>query len=460
MSDRLAISIKNLNKNYQLYNSVADQVVDVLGLTKLMFWRKTSIAQHQALKNVSLEVKKGERIGVVGRNGAGKSTLLKLVTGNFSPSSGDITVNGTVQALMNVGLGFHSEFSGYENIRSSLIYNGLPQGELEAAIQDVIDFSELEEYLHQPMKTYSLGMQARLMFAAATAITPDILIVDEVLGAGDAYFGAKSAHRMEKLTKSGCSLLLVSHSPQQILQFCERAIWIEDGQIVMDDSVLSVVKAYEEYTQKLSCEAEVQESQVSPASDVKSVIHNSHLREKLLKEVLGGAELSGDGKAAGNIVAEGGVSRWKGEGGLMLSAVELRKENGELTHFMRTGDPAHIDIEVVAEKPGHYPCVFVLVLYSDDGKIVCRSVSEIYDFELSQNERRTVRVAYPNVLLGNGTFTFSASIYRNLDLHNTETAKAYDLLSRSFQFDVVGPYRNDTSLFHPPSVWTMVETAS
>ena len=459
MPDDLAISIKNLNKNYRLYPSVVSLGLDVLGLTKLMFWKQQIFAEHQALIDVSLEVKKGERVGIVGRNGAGKSTLLKLVTGNFAPTSGDVNVSGKVQALMSVGLGFHSEFSGLENIRSSLTYNGIPSDRLDDAIQDVVDFAELEEYLNQPMKTYSLGMQARLMFGAATAITPDILIVDEVMGAGDGYFSAKSANRMKKLTDSGCSLLLVSHSTQQILQFCERAIWIESGAIIMDASALAVVKAYEEYTQKLNYEAKEKDHTLGSPSNKKSIIHNAELREIILKEVLGNSTVGNgdDDETAGNIVSDGGISRWRGEGGLLLSSIELLNADGELTHFVRTGEATSIDIEVVAETSGKYPCIFALVLYSADGETICRSISDPYTYDLEKGEKRKVRLEYPEILLGNGTFTISASIHSVLDLHDTSTAKAYDLLSRSFQFDVVEPYRDDSSLLHPPSVWTTLE---
>ena len=125
MSSELAISIRNLHKSYKLYPSISSQAIDVFGLSKLLFWKNKNVPEHHALVNFSLDVKKGERVGIVGRNGAGKSTLLKLITGNFAPSSGEVIVDGQVQALMNVGLGFHPEFSGFENIRSSLVHNGI-----------------------------------------------------------------------------------------------------------------------------------------------------------------------------------------------------------------------------------------------------------------------------------------------------------------------------------------------
>jgi len=188
-----AVVLDGVAKIYRLYDSPSEQALDVFGLSRLRFWRKPKYHDRAALENVSLMVRRGERVGIIGRNGAGKTTLLKLITGNFSPTRGTVVVNGSVQALINIGLGCHPEFTGYENIRASLVYNGLAEAELDAAIADIVDFVELDEYLHQPIKTYSLGMQSRLYFATATAIRPDILIIDEVLGAGDAYFSAKSA---------------------------------------------------------------------------------------------------------------------------------------------------------------------------------------------------------------------------------------------------------------------------
>ena len=194
----IAIALTGVCKVYRCYDDPVSQALDALGLARMRPGR-VRYTDFPALRDITLRVYRGERIGIVGRNGAGKTTLLKLITGNFLPSQGTLRVDGTVQALMSVGLGFHPEFSGYENVRSALVYNGLSRKDLDRAISDGVDFAELGEFLNRPMKTYSMGMQARLMFAAATAVKPDVLIIDEVLGAGDAYFAAKAAHRIVEL---------------------------------------------------------------------------------------------------------------------------------------------------------------------------------------------------------------------------------------------------------------------
>ncbi|HEU4684579.1 MAG TPA: ABC transporter ATP-binding protein, partial [Nitrospira sp.] len=239
--------MRGIAKTYRLHGSLGDQLIDVLGLEHLGIRTRHPSKEFSALRDISLDIPAGERIGIIGRNGAGKTTLLKLICGNFAPSRGSIQVNGTVQALMNMGLGFHPEYTGRENVEAALLYNGLDRGEYLKAVEQIIEFCELGEFLDQPFKTYSLGMQARLMFAAATAVKPDILIVDEILGAGDAYFVAKSKRRIQTLINSGCTLLLVSHSMEQILEMCSRVVWLDQGKIRMQGEAFLVVKAYEEF---------------------------------------------------------------------------------------------------------------------------------------------------------------------------------------------------------------------
>ncbi len=188
---------------------------------------------------------------MIGRNGAGKTTLLKLVTGGLVPTEGSIHVDGSVQALLDAGGGLHPEFTGIENIRAALTYQGLSSGELRGAERDIDDFTELGEFLHQPFKTYSLGMQARLAFAIATTVEPDILIVDEVLGAGDAYFLGKSVERMRDLVAGGATALIVSHALDQIARFCDEAVWLERGRVVGRGPTTEVLKEYDKYIRVL-----------------------------------------------------------------------------------------------------------------------------------------------------------------------------------------------------------------
>jgi lipopolysaccharide transport system ATP-binding protein len=246
MPERPAIALSGVGKRYTLYKSRLAGACDALGLGWLMPGRSQS-PTFWALRNINLSLPRGARIGIVGRNGAGKSSLLKLITGNVDPTEGKIEVNGEVQALLQAGTGMHPEFTGYENIEAALTYQGLSEADIKSAVEDIKDFTELGPFLDQPFKTYSTGMQARLAFAAATVVKPDILIVDEVLGVGDGYFLSKSTERMRKLIDSGATVLLVTHAMDQILRFCDQAIWIDRGQIVRFGDARDVVKAYDTY---------------------------------------------------------------------------------------------------------------------------------------------------------------------------------------------------------------------
>ncbi|MEC1719148.1 ABC transporter ATP-binding protein [Schinkia azotoformans] len=244
----IAIEISELGKLYKLYNKPIDKILDVFNLG---FLSRNKYQEFWALKNINLSVKKGERIGIIGRNGAGKSTLLKSIIGGITPTEGNIKVNGNIQALMELGTGFHPEFSGRENIHASLAYLGLSPKEIKKLESEIIDFAELEGFIDQPIKTYSAGMYARLAFSTATAINPDILIIDEVLGAGDSYFASKSVDRMKKLTQeSGATVLFVSHDMSSVEMLCDRCIWIDRGRLKMDGPTPDVSKAYAQEVRK------------------------------------------------------------------------------------------------------------------------------------------------------------------------------------------------------------------
>ena len=240
-----AIEIESLGKMYRLFSSPRDKVLDALGIARLMFWRRHWYREFWALRDLSLRIGRGERVGIVGRNGAGKSTLLKMIAGNVAPSEGRLRIRGKVQALMELGTGFHPEFSGRENIRASLAYQGLSMAEIREKEEEIIDFAELDEFIEQPLRTYSAGMYARLAFSTATAIEPEILIIDEILGAGDAYFTGKCVERMTRLTEAtGATVLFVSHDLASVQRLCMRAVWIDRGTVRRDGECLEVVRAY------------------------------------------------------------------------------------------------------------------------------------------------------------------------------------------------------------------------
>jgi lipopolysaccharide transport system ATP-binding protein len=249
MSD-IAVQLNNLGKMYRLYRRQGDKMLDAFGINRWLFWRKNYYQEFWALREISLNIRVGERIGIIGPNGAGKSTLLKILCGNVHPTEGSFRVNGSVQALLELGTGFHPEFTGRQNIRASLALQGFTPTQIAEKEAEIEDFAELEEFMDQPIKTYSAGMHARLAFSTATAVEPEILIIDEVLGAGDAYFAGKCVERMEKLTDySGVTVLFVSHDLNSVQRLCDITLWIERGRIRMAGPSLEVIKQYSKHVQ-------------------------------------------------------------------------------------------------------------------------------------------------------------------------------------------------------------------
>ena len=244
MSDA-AIRLRNLGKMYRLYARPGDKVLDTLGLGRWLFWRQKRHQDFWALREMNLEFGRGQRVGIIGRNGAGKSTLLKIICGNAAATEGTVEVHGKIQALMELGTGFHPEFTGRQNVRASLAYQGLPSARVAEKLEEIIDFSELEGFMDQPVRTYSAGMYARLAFATSTSVEPDVLIIDEILSAGDAYFAGKCLERMRDLTeRAGATVLFVSHDLGSVQQLCPRTVWIDRGQVRRDGPSMDVVKEY------------------------------------------------------------------------------------------------------------------------------------------------------------------------------------------------------------------------
>ena len=643
MSEKMAVEFDGVGKMYRLYKSRMESFLDITSLGRVAPWWNPKIENFWALRNVSFKLNTGSRLGIIGRNGAGKTTLLKLMTGNITPTEGRIRVQGEVQALLEAGAGFHPEFSGYENIEASLIQNGLNPSEIKAAVDEIADFTELGDFLNQPFKTYSAGMQARLVFTTATTIKPDILIIDEILGAGDAYFAVKSRGRMKQLVDSGASILLVAHAMDQILQFCEEAIWLERGRIVVRGPSLEVVKAYDEFIHtlqdrqlkaanrrrrlgfrdavdvghfaetfivalslkgapgaradisrvELRCEDIAEETvRIGDAQDSdqthfayialgtgawsepgteegghfrsltitsdgpaavlgemvfrsyaleqgkrysfrvrfrilgegqlvaavsrngRGAIHNmalpnqgSHWQEQELalnddKEAppvapadsfhidfgsleepvdkkiedlayteteFGGAaegtdEISkfhrGDTTncepgPSGAEIAKPTVRRWPGEGSLLIEGVSLLGNDGEERAVYPVGSALTLRLDYRAMKEGSFPIIFAIAIYTPEGVKVTQHISSSELVHVEVDERRSVQLQFPSLDLANGRYVISVALHRDLDPQFPDETVRYDLLSYSYEFEVVGNPPLRTSLFVLPAAWKL-----
>lgn len=235
------IELKDVSKAYRLFRKGRWRVLDALGFRV----PTQSYEELWALRDITLTVPRGQRLGIIGRNGAGKSTLVKIVAGLAKPTTGTVRVAGQVQTLMELGTAFHPEFTGRENVLAALGYQGVTGADARARLEEIIEFSELGEFIDRPIKGYSAGMQARLAFSAATAMFPDILVIDEVLSAGDAYFAGKCRARLRELTqRSGTTVLVVSHELNSVQALCDRVLWVNGGRVARDGDPMEVCKAY------------------------------------------------------------------------------------------------------------------------------------------------------------------------------------------------------------------------
>lgn len=258
----VVIKAENLSKCYKIYDKPSDRLKEALNP-----FRKNYGKEFYALRDVSFEIKRGENVGLVGKNGAGKSTLLKIITGVLTPSSGSLEVRGKIASLLELGAGFNPQMTGTENIYMLGLLMGYSRAEMDAKIDDIISFADIDAFINQPVKTYSSGMFARLAFAVNAFVEPDILIVDEALSVGDAFFQSKCMAKMRQMIDSGVTVIFVSHDTFAVKNLCQRAFLLEAGRIVLDAAASEVVEAYHdsivkirhEMTQNNSVESVVEE---------------------------------------------------------------------------------------------------------------------------------------------------------------------------------------------------------
>lgn len=240
--EKSAIIIKNLTKSYKLYNDPFDRVKEAFNHSK-----KSYSTEKRVLNHIDLEIKSGDVVGIVGTNGAGKSTLLKLVTGVLSPTTGEIKINGKIAALLELGTGFNPEFTGIKNIFLNGTMMGFSHEEMQKKLQDIIDFADIGDFINQPVKIYSSGMFARLAFAVAINVEPDILIVDEALSVGDLRFQIKCMDKMKSMMDSGVTVLFVSHDVNAIRRLCTKALWLKEGAVEAYGDTNRVCDQYLDY---------------------------------------------------------------------------------------------------------------------------------------------------------------------------------------------------------------------
>lgn len=236
------ITVDHVSKDFKVYFDKGYSLKE-----KLLFWRRNRHETRNVLNDISFTVKKGESIGLIGRNGCGKSTMLKMLTRIYYPNKGKIKVDGRVSSLIELGAGFHPDMTGRENIYINASIFGLSRKEIDKRVESIIDFSEIRDFIDNPVRTYSSGMYMRLAFSVAISVDADILLIDEILAVGDANFQIKCFNKLKELKSQGITIVLVSHNISSIIDFCDKCIWIENGKLASIGNTNETTKKYVHY---------------------------------------------------------------------------------------------------------------------------------------------------------------------------------------------------------------------
>lgn len=342
MKPENAIEVNNITKKFKVYLDKGKTIKE-----RVLFKKRRTYEERSVLKGISFEVKKGEAIGLIGHNGCGKSTTLKLLTKIMYPDSGNIEMRGRVSSLIELGAGFHPDMSGRQNIYTNASIFGLTRKEIDSRINDIIAFSELEEFIDNPVRTYSSGMYMRLAFSVAINVDADILLIDEILAVGDANFQAKCFNKLREIKAAGTTIVIVSHSLGQIEQICERSIWIHDGKIQMEGSPRDTHPEYLKFMGEKRQETIIKEEE-------KKLADNSNFDEKHENE----KKKSVDKK-------EKDLDRF-GNGKILINNVYTYDNNDEKRSAFLTGDTIKIKIEYKVNDSVEDAC-FGLAIFRSDG---------------------------------------------------------------------------------------------
>lgn len=326
----IAIDVNNITKSFKVFPDKGSQLKE-----RLLFRKRSRFEERKVLRGISFQVKKGEAIGLIGHNGCGKSTTLKLLTKIMFPDTGTITMSGRVSSLIELGAGFHPDMSGRENIYTNAAIFGLTKKEIDARLKDIISFSELDEFIDNPVRTYSSGMYMRLAFSVAINVDADILLIDEILAVGDANFQAKCFNKLKEIKAHGTTIVIVSHSLGQIEQICDRSIWIHEGLIRAEGEPKEIDLEYLDFMGRKLQETtnkELEEKQSGEAHET--------------EETAGEESTETEAEAAGNEDPK----RW-GSGDARIKNIRAYTADGAQQRIFRTGEQIVFRLDYTVKKP-------------------------------------------------------------------------------------------------------------
>jgi len=326
-SGDVVVSVRNLGKCYRIYDKPSDRLKQAMWR-----WRRQFYREFWALRHVSLEVRRGEAVGIIGRNGSGKSTLLQIIAGTLSPTEGQVTTRGRIAALLELGSGFNPDFTGRENVFLNGAILGLSTDEIEDRFDEIAAFADIGEFIDRPVQTYSTGMLLRLAFAVQAIIQPEVLVIDEALAVGDTAFQIKCMKRMENLLARGTSVLLVTHDVNTVRTFCHRAVWLEQGRVERSGEPREVTSRYLEF--------------VLGNGQARTAANEPGSPQRV--RFPGGADgATGPGQPLWPIEARRDLIRW-GSGEVRIDGVSMNAEHGKTALVFDYGDRLYLEMEVRA----------------------------------------------------------------------------------------------------------------
>lgn len=387
----VAIRVDDVSKLYKLYDKPSDRLKESLGLT-----RKKLYKEHYALYNVSFDVKRGETVGIIGTNGSGKSTILKIITGVLNPSGGHVEIDGRISALLELGAGFNMEYTGIENIYLNGTMIGFSREEIDAKMQDILDFADIGDFVHQPVKTYSSGMFVRLAFAVAINIDPEILIVDEALSVGDVFFQAKCYKKFEDFKKMGKTILFVSHDLGSISKYCDRVVLLNRGKKLAEGTPKEMVSMYK----RIMVNQDKAEEIAAHQMDMSSLEEDD---EKEIKE----AACEGQWKKHYNLNPD--VDEY-GNGAAEIEDFAIIDENGNYTNAIVKGTRFRLKSKVKFKQDIHDP-IFTYTFKNIQGVAITgtNTMYEKKDVPLAKEGETYVATFEQDMFLQGGEYLLSMS---------------------------------------------------
>ncbi len=412
MEDTCAIEVNHISKSFKIFLDKGHEIKDYITSSKRMRYEN-----REVLRDISFKVKKGEAIGLIGQNGCGKSTTLKLLSRIMYPDSGTIKMNGRVSSLIELGAGFHPDMSGRENIYINASIFGLSRKEIDARLNDIIAFSELEDFIDNPVRTYSSGMYMRLAFSVAINVDADILLIDEILAVGDVNFQAKCFNRLREIKAEGTTIVIVSHSMGQIEQICEHSIWIHDGLVRAEGSPRDVHPEYLDYMGAKRQENAVREGERRVAKKNEEASETAKSADTAGNASDHSAEGSDTQQPAPDEEkpAEKEIRRW-GNGKARITDIELSDGNGQPCLVFRTGQDITARLRyTVKEKVEN--AVFGIAIYRADG-IHCYGsntrLDGVHQFDLAKDGE--VEIKMKNVMLMPGQYILDFAIEADMGI--------------------------------------------